>query len=83
MAEELPEVKLLPADGRTTTGATQFGGQPILIYPSPPECCEETMTLFAQLDGLDYPEADLPDAGVVLVYLCRECYGVHASLECC
>lgn len=83
MADELPELKLLPADGRTPTGATQFGGRPVLTHPSPPECCGRAMALFAQLDGLDYPEADLPDAGVVLVYLCRQCLGVLASLECC
>ena len=83
MAVELPELKLLPADGRTSSGATQFGGKPVLTHSFPPKCCERVMTLFAQLDSLDYEEAELPDAGVVLVYLCQQCKGVQASLEGC
>jgi hypothetical protein len=83
VADELPEVKLLFADGRASNGATQLGGRPTMTHPRTPECCGRPMALFAQLDSLDYPEADLPDAGLVLVWLCRQCFGVHAALECC
>jgi hypothetical protein len=36
----------------------------------------------AQLDGLDYPEADLPDSALVYVFVCRRCFDVSAELQC-
>ena len=39
------------------------------------------MTLLAQLDGLDYPEAELPESSLVYVFLCRQCFDVSAELQ--
>jgi hypothetical protein len=79
---ELPEVKLVPADGRDVPGETKFGGRPTIIQGHrPPECCGVTMQLFVQVDGLDFPEAELPDSALVYLYLCRQCFGVSAHLE--
>jgi hypothetical protein len=64
--EELPEVKLVPADGREASGDTKFGGKPTFIQGDyTPECCGNRMALLAQLDELDYLEADLPDSSLV------------------
>ncbi len=80
---ELPEVKLIPADGREISGATKFGGKPTFIQGDhTPECCGARMALLAQLDGLDYPEAELPDSALVYLFLCNQCFGVSAELQC-
>lgn len=81
--DEFPEVKLVPADGREVSGATQFGGKATFIQGDhTPECCGRKMTLLAQLDGLDYPEAKLPDSSLVYLFLCQQCFDVHAELQC-
>jgi hypothetical protein len=81
--EELPEVKLVAADGRGMSGDTKFGGKPTFIQrDSTPECCGQPMVLLAQLDGFDYPEAALPDSALVYVFLCRRCFEVSAELQC-
>ena len=38
--------------------------------------------LLAQLDGLDYPEAKLPDSSLIYVFVCRQCFEVSAELQC-
>jgi hypothetical protein len=79
---DLPEIKLTRAAG-PTTGETKFGGQPTFIQGDhTPECCGRRMTLLAQLDSLDYPEAELPDSALVYVFLCRQCFDVQAELQC-
>jgi hypothetical protein len=81
---ELPEVKLVPADGRGGSGGTKLGGEADFIQGDyTPDCCGKRMVLLAQLDGLDYPEARLPDSALVYVFLCKQCFGVHAELQCC
>jgi hypothetical protein len=81
--DELPEVKLRPADGRESTGETKFGGKPTFIQGDhTPECCGRRMVLLAQLDGLEYPEAQLPDSALVYVFLCPHCFDVSAELQC-
>jgi hypothetical protein len=81
--DELPEVKLIPPDGREVSGNTKFGGKPLFIQGDPtPECCGRKMVLLAQLDGLDYLEAGLPDSALVYVFLCRHCFEVSAELQC-
>jgi hypothetical protein len=40
------------------------------------------MILLAQLDGLDYSEAALPDSSLVYVWLCQQCFDVRAELQC-
>jgi hypothetical protein len=80
---ELPELKLLPADGREVSGASQLGGRATFIQGDhTPVCCGRPMSLLAQLDGLDYPEAQLPDSALVYVFLCRQCFDVSAELQC-
>ena len=81
--DELPLVKLLPADGRDVSGATHFGGMPTFIQNHRvPECCGHPMSLLAQLDSLDYREADLPDSALVYVFICRSCFDVQADMQC-
>ena len=81
--DELPEVKLVPTNGREATGDTKFGGVATFIQGDhTPECCGRKMTLLAQLDGLDYREAELPDSALVYVFLCRQCFSVSAELQC-
>lgn len=79
----LPEVKLAAADGREMSGATKFGGEATFIQGNyTPDCCAHKMTLLAQLDGLDYAEAELPDSALVYVWLCRQCFDVRAEMQC-
>lgn len=81
--EELPEIKLVPADGRSVSGDTKLGGRATFIQGDhTPECCGRRMILLAQLDGLDYPEAQLPDSALVYIFFCRQCFDVHAELQC-
>ena len=66
--EELPEIKLIRANGSQTRGETRFGGKPTVICGEfNEECCGQRMVLLAQLDELDFPEAKLP--GRLMVYL--------------
>lgn len=82
-AEGLPEVKLLRADDREACAGTRFGGWPQFIQvDNTPDCCGRPMALLAQLDGLDYPEAELPDSALVYVFVCRQCFDVSAELQC-
>ena len=81
--DELPEVRLIAADGRGVFRDTKFGGKPTFIQGDhTPECCGRRMVLLAQLDGLDYPEANLPDSALVYVFLCPQCFDVSAELQC-
>ena len=81
--EELPEVKLVPTDGREVAGSTKLGGKPSFIQGDyTPTCCGQKMVLLAQVDGLDYPEAEMPDSALVYVILCRRCFDVSAELQC-
>jgi hypothetical protein len=80
---ELPEVKLAAVDGREMSGDTKFGGKPQFIQGNyTPDCCGQKMSLLAQLDGLDYKEAELPDSALVYVWLCRRCFDVRAEMQC-
>jgi hypothetical protein len=80
---ELPEVRLAPADGRDVSGDTKLGGRATFIQGDhTPDCCGQQMALLAQIDGLDYPEAELPDSALVYVFLCRKCFEVHAEMQC-
>jgi hypothetical protein len=79
---ELPEVKLAAVDGREMSGDTKFGGKPQFIQGDfTPDCCGQKMTLLAQLDGLDFPEAELPDSSLVYVWLCQKCFDVHGDIQ--
>lgn len=81
--DEFPEVKLLRADGLPGTGDTKFGGRPQLIQSRvTPNCCGQPMALLAQLDGLDFPEAELPDSSLAYIYVCRQCFEVEADIQC-
>lgn len=62
----------------------RLGGEPTLHNSAIPACpmCNETMTFYAQLDGLPKPsEFDLADAGLILVYVCFDCFEVTATLD--
>jgi hypothetical protein len=79
---ELPEVKLAAVDGREMSGDTKFGGKPQFIQGDyTPDCCDQKMILLAQLDGLDYKEAELPDSSLVYVWLCQKCFDVRAEIQ--
>ena len=81
--DEFPELRLVPADGRDASGDTKLGGRATFIQGDhTPECCGRRMSLLAQLDGLDYPEAELPDSALVYVFVCRQCFDVTAELQC-
>ena len=80
---DFAEVKLVPADGRAVSGDTKFGGQPTFIQSrNTPECCGRAMSLLVQIDGLDFPEAGLPDSALAYLYVCRECFEVSSDLQC-
>lgn len=82
-AEELPEVKLLRPDGREMSGDTHFGGRPQFIQAHhTPECCGRPMALLVQLDGLDFPEAELPDSALAYLWVCRQCFQTSSDLQC-
>jgi hypothetical protein len=49
----------------------------------PPKCpaCRDDMTFYAQLDALPSGGFDLADAGLILVFVCFDCFEVSASLD--
>lgn len=62
----------------------RLGGEPVLRNSTIPACgtCGERMTFYAQIDGLPKPsEFDLADAGLILVYVCFDCFEVTATLD--
>jgi hypothetical protein len=62
----------------------RLGGEPTLRNSDWPSCraCGDRMTFYAQLDGLPKPsEFDLADAGLILVYVCFDCFEVAAALD--
>jgi hypothetical protein len=62
----------------------QLGGKPMLHNTTWPTCpgCGEAMTFYGQLDGLPKPSVfDLADAGLILVYVCFDCFDVTATFE--
>ena len=81
--EVYPEIPLLPVDGREVSGDTKFGGLPQFIQSrNTPECCGRKMTLLVQIDGLDFPEAQLPDSSLAYLYVCRQCFETSCDLQC-
>ena len=79
----LPEVNLMRADGCPTSNGTKFGGLPQFIQcDSTPDCCGRPMALLARLDGLDFPEVDLPDSALAYLWVCRQCFQVSSELQC-
>ena len=62
----------------------RLGGEPSLRNSEWPSCsaCRSRMTFYAQLDGLPKPSSfDLADAGLILVYVCFDCFQVAAALD--
>ena len=62
----------------------RIGGEPALRNCPWPKCpsCGERMTFYAQLDGLPKPsEFDLADAGLILVFICFDCFQTAAVLD--
>jgi uncharacterized protein YwqG len=83
MSKKLPKVKIVYADNREISGASQFGGSATFIQADrTPSCCDSKMQLLAQLDSLDYPEAQLPDSAFVYVFICPHCFDVEAQMQC-
>ena len=83
MSKKLPKLKILYADKREISGASYLGGSATFIQADrTPSCCEHKMQLLAQLDSLDYPEAELPDSALVYVFVCPHCFVVDAQLQC-
>jgi hypothetical protein len=77
---ELPEVKLLRADGRATVGETKLGGKPTFLCGEfQEECCGQPMVLLGQFDELDFPEADLSGRMIAYVFVCQKCYGIWSA----
>ena len=63
---------------------SRLGGAPSLHNEAIPNCrvCGSPMTFYAQLDGLPRPsEFDLADAGLILVFVCFDCFEVHAMVD--
>ena len=78
--DELPEVRLIRADGRPTHGATKFGGMATFVCGEfKEECCGQRMVLLGQFDELDFPDAILPDRMVVYVFICLKCYVIWSA----
>jgi hypothetical protein len=70
---ELPEIKLSRADGRSR-GETKLGGKATFLCGKySEECCGQPMVLLGQFDELDFPEAELPGRMVACVFICRNC----------
>ncbi len=94
--EPIPEIPLLLAPntplekalvkgaGREAAGDRhKIGGDPDWIQADEtPDCgeCGEPMEFYGQLDHLGAVEG-LVDAGMIYVFLCRECYMVVAVLQ--
>jgi hypothetical protein len=73
--EDLPEVRLIRADGRVMGGDTKWGGRPTLVCGDVhDECCGQAMALLGQFDAIDYPEMDWPGRALVYVFVCTKCF---------
>lgn len=62
---------------------SRLGGTPDSIQDMPwPTCsgCGQDLTFYAQLDGLP-GGYDLADAGLIHVFVCFDCFEVHARLD--
>jgi hypothetical protein len=61
----------------------RLGGDPEAMqewdWPTCPSCSEE-MSFYAQLDALP-AGPDLADAGLIYVFICFDCFEVHAQLD--
>lgn len=74
MMEQLPEIKLVRADGRRTGGATKLGGTATFLCGEFNEiCCGQPMVLLGQFDERDFPEANLLGRMIVYVFICPKC----------
>ena len=78
--DDLPEVRLIRADGHASRGETKFAGKPTFIWEEVQEqCCEQPMALLGQFDQLDFPEVVLPCRMIVYVFICRTCGALSLS----
>jgi hypothetical protein len=61
----------------------QLGGDPKIIQRSKwPKCgeCGEEMTFYGQLDSIN-DEFNLADCGIILVFVCFNCYTTHSFIQ--
>jgi hypothetical protein len=78
--DQLPEIKLIRADGRPTRGETKLGGQgTFLCGKFNEECCGQPMMLLGQFDELDFPEANLLGRMIVYVFICPKCNSLWSA----
>lgn len=62
----------------------RLGGAPDRWTETPPPlcpACSDSMTFYAQLDALPSGGFDLADAGLILVWICFDCFEVAAVLD--
>ena len=85
MADDFSEIRLVRADRPSgESGSTKLGGAPDWIQVEwRPECCGRRMRFLGQFDSLDIPAAELPDAALVYIFFCSECFETASQLQCC
>lgn len=91
----VPEIKLIPQpnsdDAKAVFGhrwaapgigtRNKLGGSPDWIQQEDwPLCCGDSMTFYAQLDSVG-DEVHLADCGLIYVFVCFDCFSVHAQLQ--
>lgn len=85
LSEEASALLVRPSYVDETIGERhRLGGAPDLMHADEwPSCrgCRETMTFYAQLDALPAGGFDLADAGLIYVFVCFDCFDVHAVLH--
>lgn len=59
----------------------RIGGEPSFLPDPCPRCsCDEEMTFYGQLDSLN-DEITLDDAGVIMVFVCFDCFEAEAMVR--
>ena len=91
---KIPEIKLIPKPETEEAkyvlgfepneefwGSCKYGGEPDWIQePFEPECCNKTMTFYAQVNGLHRKFA-LADSGIIYIFVCMSCFSVWSEMQ--
>ena len=83
LTDEASELRGFPYADPDVGTRHRIGGEPSFIGPDDyPSCdsCNETMTFYGQLDSIG-EGFELADVGVVIVFICFDCFTSHATVR--
>lgn len=83
LTDEAAELPGFPSAAPDVGTRHRIGGEPSFIEEDEyPRCtsCKETMTFYGQLDSIG-DGYELADVGVVLVFVCYDCFSAQAQIR--